>query len=180
MRLFIAIDLPENIKEYLREIQGRLPNAKLSKTYDFHCTLKFLGSCEPRRKEKIEELLACVSFQPFESHLTQIGTFGGKKYPRVIWVGMEAPAWLAETTAEIEKGSEKLGFEKENRFTPHITLARVKHIDSPQSFADALSKIKIEQLRFRVSHFYLFESHLSPKGAVHTRIAEFPRCSTNY
>lgn len=174
MRLFIAIDLPENVKEYFREIQGRLPNAKLSKTHDFHCTLKFLGACEKQRKEKIEALLSSVPFQPFESQLTQIGAFGNKKPPRVIWVGMEAPPSLSETAREIENGAAKLGFEKEGRFIPHITLARVKEIEDPQSFSEALSKITIEPMHFRVTHFYLFESQLSPKGAIHTRLAQFP------
>lgn len=191
MRLFIAIDLPSAVKDYLRTMQARLPQARpsrskakqltrlkgatfqMSKTRDFHLTLKFLGSCEEKRRQKIEENLRGIPFQPFEAALIEIGTFGGDK-PRVIWVGMKVPPWLAESVREIENRMAKLGFEKEYRFAPHITLARVKFVEDPQAFAAALKKIKIEPHAFSVQHFYLFESRLSPKGAVHTKLAGFP------
>lgn len=173
MRLFIAIDLPNSVKDYLRTVQANLPAGKMSKTHDFHLTLKFLGSCEENRRKRIEKNLRGIPFQPFEAALAEIGTFGGK-IPRVIWVGMNVPEWLAESVREIENRMAKLGFEKEYRFAPHITLARVKFVEDPKAFADALKKIKIEPLKFPVKHFYLFESELSSKGATHIKLAEFP------
>lgn len=174
MRLFIAVDLPENIKNYLRDLQAELPHdAKFSKTHDFHLTLKFLGSCDGNRKKRVEDALKNIPFHNFKTRLTCIGTFGGR-IPRVIWVGMEVPDWLKETAAEIENRMEKLGFEKENRFAPHITLARVKSIENPQSFLEAFRKITVDPLEFSVSRFYLFESLLSPKGATHVKLHEYP------
>lgn len=181
MRLFIAIDLPDSVKEYLRKLQNALPEAKMSKTHDFHLTLKFLGSCDSNLKKKIEETLKGVNFQPFEAKLTEIGVFGGRN-PRVIWIGIQVPEWLSETVAEIEKRISKMGFlpagrqtKKENRFVPHITLARIKFIQDSKKFLEELKKNKIEQLKFPVEKFYLFESQLSPKGAVHTKLAAFPK-----
>ncbi|MBI2639037.1 RNA 2',3'-cyclic phosphodiesterase [Candidatus Peregrinibacteria bacterium] len=164
MRLFIAIDLPENVKDYLRKLQAVLPQVKMSKTHDFHLTLKFLGSCEERRCKKIKEELAHIPFQPFESCLENIGTFGGKS-PRVVWVGLKVPTWLQETAYEIEDHMEKLGFEKERRFVPHITLARIKFIENPQQFVEDLKKISVDRISFPVSQFHLFESTLHVKLA---------------
>lgn len=173
MRLFIAIDLPSSVKQYLRTVQANLPHGKISKTHDFHLTLKFLGACEENRKKRVEENLRSIPFQPFEAALEGIGVFGGK-HPRVIWIGMKVAPWLADTVKEIENRMGKLGFEKEYRFTPHITLARVKFIEDQQKFSEELKKISVEPLVFPVEHFYLFESALSPKGAVHTKLATFP------
>lgn len=174
MRLFIAINLPENIKEYLRKIQVLLPEAKMSRTHDFHMTFKFLGSCDEARLKKIEEELvkASASFKSFQSQLTSIGTFGGR-YPRVIWIGISAPDWLKDFARDIENRVAKFGFEKENRFAPHITLARIKEITNPEKFSEELKKIPLEPLKFEVRKFYLFESQLSPKGAVHIKLREY-------
>lgn len=174
MRLFIAIDLPEDIKEYLRKIQSFLPDAKMSRTHDFHVTLKFLGSCDSVKREKVEKELfkASASFKSFQSQLTNIGTFGGK-YPRVIWVGISAPDWLKDFARDIENRVAKFGFQKENRFTPHITLARIKEVSRLDKFSEELKKIPLEPLKFEVKNFYLFESKLSSKGAVHVRLREF-------
>ncbi|MBI4994426.1 RNA 2',3'-cyclic phosphodiesterase [Candidatus Peregrinibacteria bacterium] len=197
MRLFIAIDLPGNIKEYLKKIQSLLPDAKMSNrlcpakrgkakqlmprqggatlTHDFHLTLKFLGSCDEKLRAKVENELkvASASFKPFESQLTDIGTFGGR-IPRVIWVGISSPDWLKDFARGIENRVAKFGFEKENRFTPHITLARVKEITRPENFLKELGKIKLEPFKFKVRQFYLFESQLKPTGAIHVKLAVFP------
>ena len=78
MRLFIAIDLPENVKEYLRKLQASLPSANMSRARDFHLTLKFLGECGEALRGKVEEELKQIHFQPFEAELGEIGAFGGK------------------------------------------------------------------------------------------------------
>lgn len=173
MRLFIAIDLPEEIKEYMRKLQALFPAAKMSKTHDFHLTLKFLGSCEENRRKRVEECLRKIPFQPFEATLEGIGVFGGSR-PRVVWIGIKVPPWLSESVREIENRMYELGFQKEYRFTPHITLARVKFIEDPQKFSEALKKISVEPLKFPVENFYLFESQLSLKGAVYIKLAAFP------
>lgn len=172
MRLFIAINLPEKIKAYLRELQAILPKAKISLTHDFHLTLKFLGSCEEHRRKKIEEELTHVSMQPFEGRLENIGTFGGK-IPRIVWIGLKVPPQLEETVYEIEDRMEKLGFEKERRFVPHITLARIKFVENSARFLEDLKKISVDPISFPVSDFHLFESRLSPEGALHVKLATF-------
>ncbi len=172
MRLFIAIDLPDNVKEHLRGLQAALPQAKMSRTHDFHLTLKFLGACDEHRRKKVEEQLQYISFQPFEAQMENIGTFGGK-IPRVLWVGLKVPPRLKETAYEIEDRMEKLGFEKERRFIPHVTLARIKFIENPARFLENLNKISVDPISFPVSRFHLFESRLSPKGALHVKLATF-------
>lgn len=162
MRLFIAIDIPENVKEYLHKLQAILPDAKMLLARDFHLTLKFLGECDEALCRKVEEKLKGVDFQPFEAELGEIGTFGGKN-PNVIWVGIKAPQELNKLARALSN----------DNFVPHVTLARIKFIKNPEIFLDQLKKIKIESIKFKVEKFYLFESRLSSAGAEHIKLAEF-------
>lgn len=174
MRLFIAIDLPQNIKDILKRLQDDLPDAKMSKTHDFHLTLKFLGSCDERIKEKIEKELEQIKFQQFEAEIGDIGVFGSEHYPRAVWVSLNAPEWLKEIVDDIENKMQRLGFKKEGRFVPHITLCRVKSVNDPKLFNDGLKKIAAPPEKFKVSGFFLFSSELSSKGAIHTKLKFFP------
>lgn len=176
MRLFIAVNLPDNVKQYLRGLQKLLPEAKMSLAHDFHMTLQFLGDCEESVLPKIKRELAEVAFEPFESKLTQIGTFGGKN-PRVVWVGTSVPRSFLETVKDIKKRMSNLRLGKESHneeFAAHVTLARIRFISNPQSFLEDLGKKKIEPMPFSVKRFHLFESKLSSQGAVHTKLADFP------
>lgn len=187
MRLFVAIDIPEDAKKYLRKLQADLftrsrhakngegaPNAKMSLAHDFHLTLKFLGECGAGLRAKVEGELKQIKFRSFEAELGEIGVFGGN-HPSVVWVGVSAPDKLSELAREIENSMKKLDFRPENTFVPHVTLARIKFIKNPEDFLERLKKIKTEILKIKVKNFYLFESRLSSKGAVHIKLAEFGR-----
>lgn len=174
MRLFVAIDIPEEIKSYFRILQDKLPDAKMRKTSDFHLTLKFLGSVQPDKKEQIENILRKLNFKPFTAKLEKIGIFGSKNFPRVIWVSMRVPEWLFEMQRHLEELLAPLGFEEENRFSPHITLSRVKFVKDPDKFNEEIAKIKVEEKSFPVNSFHLFESKLGREGAVYNKLSEFP------
>lgn len=176
MRLFIAIDIPEEIKNYLRAVQEELPSedaAVMRKTTDFHLTLKFLGSTDGNKKQEVEAALENIPFKQFTAELSGLGIFGSQNFPRVIWVGVKIPDWLFETQKAIEKKVTELGFEAENRFSPHLTLARVKFVKDPQKCREQMTSIKIEPKKFEVKKFCLFRSHLSPRGAVYERLVGF-------
>jgi 2'-5' RNA ligase len=173
MRLFIAIDLPENVKAYLSELQSKLPQAQMSLTRDFHLTLKFLGECDRDEMREVAQELDQIKVPPLKAKLSQIGTFGGFP-PKVVWIRLDVPQFLFDTAREIEKKMVTLGFKEENRFVPHLTLCRVKSVQNPQKFLDALKLIKVEPMEFTTSQFHLVESHLSSSGAVYKKLASFP------
>lgn len=176
MRLFIAIDLPENVKKILRRVQELLvesETAALTLSHDFHLTLKFLGECDEPKKDEVIAALSKIPFDRFDAELTHVGAFG-REIPRVVWAGIAVPPSLARTVKQIEMAMRKLKFPHDHRFTPHITLARVKHIDQPEIFAQTLEMLPIPQMSFRVKNFFLFESRLSSAGAVHTKLQTFP------
>lgn len=171
MRLFVAIDIPDTVKDYLKKLQAKIPkipDEKMRLTTDFHLTLKFLGSVDGNKKKEVEAVLSTVPFRSFEAELTEAGIFFFRGHPRVIWIGVKVPAWLFESQKIMEERLEKIGFEPEHRFSPHLTLARIKFVNTP------IERIKIEPMKFPVKHFYLFQSHLSPKGATYEKLNAFP------
>lgn len=181
MRLFVAIDLPEQVNEMLQKVQAVLPKAQMSLASGFHLTLKFLGDCDDELKSKVEKELAEIKFEPFEANIEGIGTFGGS-HPRVISVGLKCPESVFETVKEIETRMVKLGFAVENRFVPHLTLARIKYVKNPKYFLEELNKISVAKIcgdvnamKFTVKEFLLFKSQLSSSGAVYTKLAKFPK-----
>lgn len=178
MRLFIAIDLPDFLKNYLRTLQDFLPEGEIAKTRDFHITLKFLGSCDASMREKVEDALSHPmangeKFTPCEASLGKIEVFD-EKTPRVVLVSVNAPKPLLALAAKIEKAVSRLGFKKENLgFVPHITLARVKFVKDPQRFIEQLKRIQVQPLTFKIASYCLFESRLSSNGAIHKKLREF-------
>jgi len=174
MRAFIAFEIPEEVKKVLIEAQNQLEKAKLSLTKDFHLTLKFLGEVDETKVEEIRKRLGEIKFNSFETSLTDIGVFPGENSIRVVWVGLNDPeSKIASLQKEVDSKTEILGFKKDIRFHPHLTLARVKFVSDKQGFAKNLKEIKIEKKAFQVTEFKLIKSILTPEGPIYEDIVSF-------
>ena len=94
MRIFIAIELPEEIKRAIAALQDdlRLARAEVSwpKPENIHLTLKFLGEIEESLVSQVAQ--ACVEtaerFTSFTLSINQAGAFPNARQPRVMWVGL--------------------------------------------------------------------------------------------
>jgi len=181
MRLFVAIDLPSNIKKKLANIQARLKEANAGVRFvspeGIHLTLKFLGEVAEDRVGKVIEALAenVPRISPFNLKVEGLGAFPSISRPRVVWAGVKAPDELLTLAEEIEKAMVKLGFPKEERdFSPHLTLCRIK---SPRGI-DRLIKIVMEEKdislgEFTADGYFLIQSILRPEGARYIKIRRF-------
>ena len=154
-RVFIAVEIPEKIKEEILKIQKQLLrfNGKLTERENFHLTLKFIGEISEEKIEKIKEKLREIKFKPFEAVLGKIGFFE-KGERGIIWINLANCNALQK---EVDKKLEEF-FEKEKRFMSHLTLARVKNVKNRKEFMEELNKIKISPLEFHVGEFILKES----------------------
>lgn len=182
MRIFIAIDLEENIKKELSLLIEKLKrvskNVKWVKKEGMHLTLKFLGEVAEDNIPKIESLLRKTSerHNSFPLHLLGIGTFPpGKKNPRVLWVGIEENKRLEAFQAQIEEGLAKLGFPKEKReYHPHLTLGRIKIHSYLGEALFQLEKNKEKSFgEMLVRKITFFQSILKPTGAKYKVLSEF-------
>jgi RNA 2',3'-cyclic 3'-phosphodiesterase len=185
-RLFIAIRLPDTIKAELvavqAELQARLPDRCLSwtKPEQLHLTLKFLGNVAAERIDTLEERLAIAvrELPAFVLRAEQVGAFPDTRYPRVIWAGltdvqgalMRLQSIVESTTSSfVEQTSDK-------SFSPHTTLARVKHIKAAhrQILIELLSQMNRRCFgEWTVHEIELMRSQLFSAGALHSCLASF-------
>src|SRR2546426_241206 len=129
MRAFIAIEIPDDIREAIAETQAKLKNtrAKVSwtKPANIHLTLKFLGEISEEQCAAVQAALTELTthHSPFTVTVVGAGGFPSARSPRVLWIGCEEPTGvLAALQSEIEAALEKLGFPAEQRgFTAHLT-----------------------------------------------------------
>ena len=176
MRLFIAIEISEEIKRYLAKIQEEIDNTQDKIRYvkkgQIHLTLKFLGEVQPDKIEDIKKAIKKITFSPFFAYLDKIGVFPNESYIRVIWAGLKPEGPISELQKNIDENLKKL-FKKEKNFKSHLTLARVKYIGNKEKFIDKLKKINIENKKIDINCFKLIKSTLAPQGPVYEELEVF-------
>ena len=171
MRLFIAALLPDNVLQelnnYIRSVKEGIDGVRWEKAEKLHVTLKFLGNVEQARVKEISFLVEDLlkTYSPFETSLTELGGFPRPNNPRVLYVGLSQNDQLANFHRELDQGLSKLGFEKEDRkFTPHITIGRVKkRISIDRAY-------KISKTGFEINQICIIKSELRREGSVYTPI----------
>jgi 2'-5' RNA ligase len=182
MRLFIAVNLPSEVRERLAAEQDRLRRAQADVSWvraeNIHVTLKFLGETEEKRLERIRPALREVarSGAPFSIQVSGLGSFGGR-IPRVVWVGLQEGAEpLSRLAKDIEAALARLGFPRERRgFTAHITLGRVRSAKNVGALLTALAQTETGPFgSVEVNQFELMRSELRPTGSVYTVLDRFP------
>jgi 2'-5' RNA ligase len=165
-RLFVAIDLPDDLKNALGKLCSGIDGAKWVKRDQMHLTLRFIGDVDDDGLESIQSALQKIQSPAFDAHLEEIGQFPPKAKPRVLWVGMKAPSALINLQRQINASITALGLPPEDHpFSPHITLARFKtppHAESVREYFASHAAFKTEP--FPVQSFILFSSILAPQG----------------
>ena len=175
MRLFVAIDLPDAVKDQLDALLTPIPSARWVKRQQMHLTLFFLG--ETDRLADIQTALAGIEARPFELTLTGVGRFPKrrKQPPRVLWAGIDAEPALTQLHHQVTTALTDIGFEAEDRpFSPHITLARLKTREPLPEVDAFLSAYRaFHTPAIAITEFVLFSSVLAPQGARYQREAVF-------
>lgn len=167
MRLFLAIKIPNELKEkisqkYLEKIPNEL---KTVKKENLHITMLFLGEKTEKEFEEIRKNFQKIEFTEFKASVSGIGYFSSK----VFWVG-------------IGKGSNELGAlssiiskiqKPDKKFHAHITIARNKRMDEKEFFklAEKLGEEKLEE-NFNVNSIILMKSTLTDEGVLYEEVSE--------
>lgn len=175
VRVFIAIDMPEEIRIRMNEVQDHLRACAAKMTFvdpsNTHMTLKFIGEIDLRTLEKIRGSFAALHFDPFPVTISGV-SLNPRKRPRIVWAEGEDAGCGARIQEEIDEMLSPYGIEKELRpFRPHVTLARIKKYDpSLNSVVRDVEKVSFGT--FDVDRIYLKESILTPEGPVYLTLDE--------
>ncbi len=174
-RLFVAVDMPDLLKERLAKMFFGIPGAKWVAEEQLHLTLRFIGEVDGGVFKDVKEALSQISLDSFSLQLKGMGYFPPRKKPKVLWVGVEKNDTLLSLRNRVEAAVVKTGLAPEQRkFSPHITLARLR--DTPlKKITNFLSGNSLyESEPFQVTEFHLYSSLLTPKGAIHQIEATYP------
>ena len=140
MRLFIAVNFIDEIKNRILEVQARLRSqcvkGNFSRPENLHLTLAFLGETPEEKLDLlsaiIEELCSSLRPEPFEILFNHSGCFT-HSHKELWWIGMEKNhagfSRLAAIHGNLNALLSKAGFPVDSRpFNAHITLGReIKH-----------------------------------------------------
>lgn len=164
MRLFLAIDLPKEMKEYLFELEKKFKEVKVTwvAKKNLHITLKFLGEVEEKKLENLKKLIS-IKQKPLLLHLSQIDFFPNIKSPRVIWGAIEPKEEVIRLQQHLDEQLLHL-FPGEQKFEAHITLGRIKSIRRKEDFYNSIKRIKLEQKNFQIDSFQIMRSELKKNG----------------
>lgn len=181
MRLFAAIPVPDDIKQYARMMRNELgrarPDIKWVEYENYHLTLKFLGEVHEKELAEIKRNLhlAGESSPAFNLSAGGIGFFPNRLRPRVIWMGIKGELDKAEFLADrVDAYLNTMGFEPEKEHRFHLTLGRIRSENGLKPMLYALDKMSgKDKLRsFKVEHFQLIASVLNAAGPEYSVMEE--------
>lgn len=176
IRAFVAIALPDEVRDALEELQALLPLWRPVPGENLHLTLSFLGPISPEAVRDAHEALCGVSAEAFSVELSGAGLFGGAR-PHAVWAGVSPSAPLSQLQRRIDRRLRMVGLAPQARkFTPHVTLARPRNL--PASDVARLAGAVAGAAGFRagpfvVQEFALYRSHLAPGGAHYSEMARY-------
>jgi len=182
LRCFVAIEIPETIRQDIGKLIGIFKKHNVDvKWVDYkniHLTLKFLGKTSddllPRVHESLQKV--AISYEPLYIKICKVGVFPNRKYPRVIWVGIEDSETLGRLQGDIENSMALLGFQREERaFRPHMTVGRVRSQRGTGTLMNELDNYKEKDFgAIEVTNLKLMQSELKPTGAQYNCLYEIP------
>jgi 2'-5' RNA ligase len=171
MRLFVAAPIPQELRTGIAALGDELKQEGIVpvRPDNMHLTLRFIGDSDERALATMEQELRGIRFAAFGCTATGVGVFPNESYVKVVWAGLESGGALEALAAQVQGALH--GFGGDERFSAHITIARVK---GKTSFGGFLEKHRNDRFgSFTVSSFELIESRLGPSGPKYATIATF-------
>jgi 2'-5' RNA ligase len=182
-RVFIAINLPEDIKKKLTDYQSKwseLP-CRWTKKDNLHITPIFIGYVSDEELMEICKIVKEVASRnsSFSVNLTKICYGPPKKPPRMVWVTGEKSPEFVFLKEDLEKSLlnlEGAHFSPEKRvFSPHITLGRIRTWEFRQIEPEERPEVNEDiSFSFEVNSIEVMESQLKRGGAEYTILESVP------
>jgi len=173
-RLFTAIDIPDDILDYICSFQKKMPSLKWCRKEQMHLTLNFIGNADEKLFLKIKKELASLTYDKLKISLGGTGFFPGTKNPSIFWLDIKQSSELGNLQKKIENILSGLGIKPEAReFKAHLTLLRIKDRNflNVEKLSALYSAFEIKS--FIPEAFVLYSSKLTPNGPIYTKEASY-------
>jgi len=180
-RVFLAVSFHNNpiIEQYISNIQSELVQEKIKwvTPKNTHLTLKFFGPIDNNSIENIKKALksALENSLTLKISFNKLGIFGSRYQPRVLWLGMENSQSIIELESQIRDALIEIGipYDRQN-FVPHLTIARIKQLQSKKYFQSVIDKYsEFDSGLIDIDSIFLYQSILRPEGPIYKVLEEF-------
>ena len=169
MRLFTALNIPDALRDDLAQVQGSaaLP-ARWTAPEQFHVTLRFIGDAPEEQAARYDQALADVDTRPVHCSPYGLDVLPARHSPRVLTLGLERTESIVTLYDAVSEALRSEGLDPEDRtYRPHVTIARLDDAD-PESVHAVLREQETRTFApFTADRFVLYESTLTPDGAVY-------------
>lgn len=174
LRLFIALTLPELLRQRLALLGCGVPGARWISAEQMHVTVRFIGEVDNAMAADIGIALEQVRVPAFDLRIQGVGQFGDRK-PHSLWAGVDKAEALMRLQPKVDNALQRIGLPPEGRrYTPHVTLARLRQAPR-EAVADFLHRhALLASEPVRVDEFVLFSSTLSSEGSRYRAEAIYP------
>lgn len=176
-RLFVAIHIQPNASftQHQSKISYALRHEKIKwvEPKNMHLTLKFFGETDERKIPALQKALdqAVAKSNVFSIHIENMGIFGSRYDPKVLWFGIRKSEELLLLWRQLIDEFEKIGWlpDRQN-FVPHLTIGRIKEISDKPLFQKIIHPYKEADIQqHEVSEIILYESILNREGPVYIK-----------
>ncbi|MFC3126537.1 RNA 2',3'-cyclic phosphodiesterase [Pseudoroseomonas globiformis] len=174
-RLFVALPIPEQLREELAGLAGGIQGARWVPPENYHLTLRFIGEIEGWQADEVDEALASIRARPFEVQLAGLDLFEKAGRLTSLHVKVERGERLLHLQSKVEQALQRAGLPPERRrFAPHITLARTDKAapDKLIGFVQAHNLFRPNPMQ--VEHFRLYSSLLGKEQAHYEPEVDYP------
>lgn len=180
IRAFLAIELDDDLKpkinKIVREFKKIDTKIKYVELQNLHLTLKFFGDIDTNGLDVLKDAISRVvsEFEPFNIKIKGCGAFPNSNRIKVIWVGIEDDAVVKDLHDRLDKEFTKLGFDKDRKFSTHLTIGRMKSGKNKAMVKSTIEEFgEFEIGEMQVSSISLKKSTLTPAGPIYDDVEIF-------
>lgn len=180
LRAFLAIDVDEDLKakmyRIIKEFKQIDANIRYVDLENLHLTLKFFGDIDTEGIDLLSSKISHVvsKFDKFTIKIKGCGAFPNTNRIKVIWLGIDEDELIKQLHDELDKEFVRLGFDKDKRFSSHLTIGRMKSAKGKNKVKSTIEKFsEVEIGVMEVDRIILKKSTLTPQGPIYEDLEIF-------